>query len=483
MSIEYSNEQLAAIKAATTYDRRLATSTGTGRIVGISGPAGSGKTSIIKEAVRRLTGAGRVVALAAPTGRAARRIYEATGCKAVTVHKLLEYGNPVIDESSGMPVAVWSPARHSKRPLEYDDIIVDEYAMVNHELHRNLLSALGSGTRLIAVGDLAQLGPVENHKLVGNPPSPFEKIMSYESSVELTHVFRQEEDSGILANATRIRSGRMPNPKPDFYIDVYACGMKNDESPFPALKRHIRQNPQYDYTTLNCQIITPMVNGGLGARAVNSVLQTFLYGPDHTVLELPRRYIKNRITEKNEKTQTPVFVGVGDKVICTTNTYDMRQWKDRFQDWKGEGYPVWSSYIPCPDSHMMLNGEVGLVSHIHPDGELEVDFFDRTVFVPNGFWHYNPVRRSLEHIDPRWFLDLAYCITTHKMQGAECDHVCYFLHPMHHDATCRNNFYTAVTRARETVTVLTAQPSLVRSVTITGKMLADIHDARKLRKQ
>lgn len=168
--MEYSEKQLEAIDLCLNREKR---------IVAITGPAGSGKTTIIKDVYKRLTDEGITVALAAPTGKAAKRIKEATGIPAVTIHKLLEYSRPgERDEKTGKPLTDTAPKRDHTFPLVERVILVDEYTMVNHELNRNIIDALGRGAVLRCFGDIHQLPPIEAHKLTGVDSSPFEEHLS-----------------------------------------------------------------------------------------------------------------------------------------------------------------------------------------------------------------------------------------------------------------------------------------------------------------
>lgn len=455
--MRYTDEQTKAIDYATDLNRR---------VVAITGPAGSGKTTIIRAAVEKLREWDRRVALAAPTGRAARRIYEATGQAAVTLHKLLEYGKPVIDKDTGEPSFEPGPARNRFNPLTYTDIIVDEYAMVNWSLHKNLLAALPRAARIICVGDIHQLAPIERWEIKSEEGTPFENVLKLPSSVYLTTVHRQDEGSGILANALAIKEGRVPRKSSDFDIRIYASGRSNwNKQPREALRDFLAAT-NIDFRGTGAQIITPTRSGGVGSRALNTSIRSLYVGAMDFGLELPRRKVKGKGT-KHE-----VFVTVGEKVICTENTYDMRAWKDRFEDWRTDVMPKWETFMPCPEGFMMLNGELGIVSHIESDGSLRIQLIDREVTVPVGYHEYNQRKGTLVWVDPRERIDLAYAITTHKMQGNEVDHVCYLIDPMTHYNLSRNNFYTAVTRARKSVTVLANSDSITRGVRTTAAQLA-----------
>jgi exodeoxyribonuclease V alpha subunit len=464
MSITYTVEQEAAIAATTN----LLT-----RVVGVSGPAGSGKTTLIEETVRRLMDMGREVVLAAPTGRAARRMFEVTGEKAVTIHRLLEYGHPVIDEDTGEPEEV-GPARTERNPIMYDDVIVDEFAMVPWKVYDNLISAMRRGARLICFGDVAQLQPVEEHAIRTRKGTAFEYVLSMRSAVKLSQIHRQVEGSGILINAERVRKGLSPRVFPDFRIWHYEMDRKQ---PIEAVVEFMKST-RLDYSRLQTQFITPGRNGQLGSMALNNTIQGIYHGPGHRGYELPRR--KEYDKKKKKAAPTVCRIDVGEKVICSTNVYDLRDFRERYEAWRTDILPVWASYVPPGEEFMMLNGETGIVVGIEPDGMILVEMLDRTVQVPPRILDYNPrARTKLFERDHRESLDLAYAITTHKMQGNEVDHVCLFLHKMLMDNITRNNIYTAITRAKKSVTILTDDGSLNKGVGRTPEMVQAIIENRK----
>lgn len=456
--MQFNDKQLAAIKFCTDTNRR---------IVAISGEAGTGKTTIIQRAVEVLKGKGRSVVLSAPTGRAARRISEATGYNAITVHKLLEYGRPNIDENTGEPTETTGPNRTRERPLTYSDVIVDEFMMVNEELYRNLVDALPRGARLLAFGDVAQLPPIEEYEIKTVDGAPFERLLKMPASVILTDVYRQDELSGILSNARLIRAGKPPKRKDDFIIDV-------TEYPILALRKYIQRAKEeldIDYSELENQVISPARRGPLGVHSLNTVMQALFraYDPEVDSIDLPR--------EKWMEAH-PATVGIGEKVICNENIYDLRDFFDRFTRFKDDNTddPDWTSYIPPPDNCWCLNGEIGIVTDILPDGGLDIKFTDRTVHFPSSYRDYIARFSRVVVRDPRRKLDLAYAVTTHKMQGSECDHVCLVLHSAISPNINRNNIYTAVTRAKKSVYYITDRRQLMNGVRLTSQ------EKQKLRK-
>lgn len=420
------------------------------RIVPVTGPAGTGKTTIISVVYTTLVEAGYSVALCAPTGKAAKRIYEATGIPAVTIHRLLEYPHPgERDEKTGKALESTVPKRDKMNPLSQKVVIADEYAMVNTEVHSNLVHALPSGGRLIMFGDANQLRPIETHKLRKGKPSPFEVALQKFNGVWLTHIHRQGAGSGIAANGQSILAGRVPKRFDDFDMKVTA-------SPVRVIEDMARERTDLDYSTVQHQILSPTKKSWVGTYKLNVMLQG-IYNPDARALgiDLPRHKWDNAM---------PIRVYVGDKVIWTENSYDLR---DEFERWHEERDHVTGqtrrTMLPVPPNKMILNGETGIITEITPEGGITLDVGDRIVDIP----HVQVVedrKGSLVDVDPRKRMDLAYCITVHKAQGSEYESVVYVLNKSTFYMQCRPNFYTAITRASKHVTVVTDQRSLQNSV-------------------
>jgi exodeoxyribonuclease V alpha subunit len=436
------------------------------RIVSVTGPAGSGKTTIMREAVKRLRERGRNVCLCAPTGRAARRISEATGYPAVTIHRMLGYGKPEIDTDTGIPTETTRPRYNNAKPMPFHDVFVDEYMMVPEYLHRDLMDGLRPGARVLAFGDVHQLPPIEEYALNGFEKVPFERMLKFPSAVRLDTVFRQAEGSGLLSNAERIRHGKPPLKTSDFFIEV-------TDVPVRALRLHVERSPIL-YGTLDNQIICPTRKGEMGVYALNALLQP-LVGPHVTAAD--------RTPLEREKWQKdfPVAVAVGDKVICNENIYDMRDFWTRFERYEDD-VPVWDTFVECPENLTMLNGEIGIVSDILGDGSLDIELPDRMVQMPASYRDYIARFDRVYLRDPRKKLDLAYAVTTHKMQGSECQHVVYMMNKSIAYMQNRNNFYTGVTRARESVYLITDVHSLQNAANLSAMRKAEIRELNKKRK-
>lgn len=431
------------------------------RIVSVTGAAGTGKTSIIKAVFKELQDAGVTVALAAPTGKAAKRIREATGIQAQTVHKLLEYSRPgERDEKTGKPMTDTVPKRDHTNPLWQMVVIVDEYTMINHELNRNIIDALQRGAVLRCFGDINQLPPIEPHALQTTTQTPFEEHLSRKDAVvTLDKVFRQGEDSGVLTAATAIRAGRMPARSADFRMVM-------TDQPVRKLEEFVmdQQDAGIDYSKVENQIITPTKKRWIGTYELNTVLKNIFNPRPLDEMQMPRHKWESDIVMR---------VGVGDKVVCTENTYDMRDYGTRYAMWEDDGSPVSHSFIPTPDNKVMLNGETGVVVAVYPDGAMEIDFGDRLVEVPASYEEYWAAKGIIIQREPGVAIDLAYALTTHKAQGSEYDHVVYVMNKSIFFMLSRENLYTGVTRAKKTATLIADQSSIGTAVRVTEKSKAE----------
>lgn len=392
----------------------------TNRLVGVTGSAGTGKTTILKTAVEELKGRGATSALCAPTGKAAKRITESTGIEAFTIHRLLEFPAPgQIDEQTGKPLEMGYPSRNKRKPLDYDFVFVDEAAMVNHDIFRFVVDALKSGSALRLFGDVNQLPPIEENKQVAAELSPFKWVLAKRKSVVLDQVHRQAEDSGVLFNATRLLRGLPPAKREDFDV-LYT------EQPVDAV---LQLSKLVDFRSLDNQIISPTNQGWVGCHQLNSRVQQVINPqPDpNKWLRIPRHTW--------DKERDSLNLCLGDKVVITKNNYDLK----------------------------VFNGETGTVTEFdHEDGSFVINLGDREVCIPPVIESTHNGRKWAS--DPRKDVDLAYVLTTHKCQGSEFDTVCYVMNKSRSFNLNRNNFYTGITRARNKVHVITDRASLQKSL-------------------
>ncbi len=346
------------------------------------------------------------ILLAAPTGRAAKRMTEATGYEAKTIHRLLELtGMPEEDEKSRTTSMHFE--RNEDNPLEADVIIIDEMSMVDINLMHSLLRAVNVGTRLILVGDVDQLPSV-------GPGNVLRDIIESECFhvVKLTRIFRQAAQSDIIVNAHRINAGeRIPIGKSS--RDFLFIKRDDPNAIINAMITLVREKlPNYVHADLfEVQVMTPMRKGVLGSIRLNSILQEFLNPPS---------------AEKAEKEYGETTFRVGDKVMQIKNNYQIE----------------WTSYnrsgIPVDKGAGVFNGDLGRIREINTFAELVTVEYDEGKRVEYSF-------KQLEE------LELAYAITIHKSQGSEYPAVVIPVWSGPQMLMTRNLIYTAVTRARACV--------------------------------
>lgn len=372
----------------------------------LSGGPGTGKTTTINTIIRFFASEGLDIFLAAPTGRAAKRMTEATGYEARTIHRMLELNGALSEENrSGVRFE-----RNEENPLEADVIIIDEMSMVDLPLFRSLLRAVSPGTRLILVGDVNQLPSVGPGQILKD------LIMSRRFPVViLQKIFRQAGESDIVVNAHRINHGEdiaLNNKSRDFFFLE-----RNDVN---VIYKHMIQLikdmlPKYvKAEVFEVQVLTPMRKGNLGVEALNKILQQYLNPPS---------------PDKKEYMAGGMVYREGDKVMQIRNNYQL--------EWE-----VVSRYgIPVDKGMGVFNGDMGIILEIQEYTSSLVVEFDESRRVTYAFSQLD----ELEH---------AYAITIHKSQGSEYKAVVIPLLTGPGLLFNRNLLYTAVTRARNCVTIL-----------------------------
>lgn len=407
----------------------------TNRVVAVTGAAGSGKTTVLKTIYHKLQEAGYRVALVSPTGKAAKRIFEVTGIEAMTIHRFLEYTNPgEPDPKTGKPVAFSYPRRTRQNPVEVDIVLADEYAMVPREVHRSLFDALPNGACVRVFGDNQQLPPIEEdewkNKDKAKEASPFEELLSKFSAIVLNTVHRQGKDSGILMNLHVLLQGRMPAKNDQW-------DMKFTDRPVDALTDYVLEclDEGISFADVHNQIITTQKNSWIGTLKLNTVMQGLFHNTLDPSIMVPR----NNWDGVGDAKGVPIRMYVGDKVIVTRNMYDLA----------------------------VMNGESGKIIEFSSDGEIVVDFGDKEQVIPPLLLVQNRYGKTVE-IDPRKDLALGYVITTHKSQGSEYSRVVYMLNKSTAYMQNRRNFYTAASRGREHVQIITDQVSLRTSIAKRG---------------
>lgn len=373
----------------------------------LTGGPGTGKTTTINAIIRFFEGEGAELRLAAPTGRAAKRMTEATGYEAQTLHRLLELtGMPEDDRES--QAAHFE--RNAQNPLEADVIIVDEMSMVDIHLMHSLLLAVTAGTRLILVGDENQLPSV-------GPGNVLRDIIRSRQFpvVELKKIFRQASESDIVVNAHKINRGEtvtLDNKSRDFFF------LKRYDADIiirVVIALIQEKLPRYvDARPFDIQVLTPMRKGLLGVERLNQILQ---------------RYLNPPAPEKKEKEIGSNLFREGDKVMQVRNNYQM--------EWEVRG----RYGIPVEKGIGVFNGDMGILKSINEFSETgEVEFEDGR-FAEYSF-------KQLDELEP------AYAVTIHKSQGSEYPAVVIPLLSGPKMLLNRNLLYTAVTRARKCVTIV-----------------------------
>ena len=372
----------------------------------VGGP-GTGKTTTINAMIEYFHSENMEIMLAAPTGRAAKRMTEATGWEAQTIHRLLEVnGNPEEDENPNRN----GFARNADNPLETDVIIIDEMSMVDLPLMNALLTAIVPGTRLILVGDCNQLPSV-------GPGSILKDLIASECFpvVMLTRIFRQAQESDIVVNAHKINRGEpvlLDNKSRDFFF----LKRQDPNVIISVLLTLIQKKlPKYvNAKPYDIQVLTPMRKGLLGVERLNSILQEYLNPPE---------------PGKAEKEYGDHKFRVGDKVMQIKNNYQL--------EWE-----ITTKYGLTVDKGMgIFNGDMGIVTEINTYTEtLEVEYDEK-----------RKVKYPFELLEE---LELAYAITIHKSQGSEYPAVVIPLLSGPRQLFHRNLLYTAITRARKCVTIV-----------------------------
>ena len=406
--IEFSPQQREAIISALEFG-----------VLIITGGPGTGKTTIIRCIISLLQDEGEV-SLCAPTGRAAKRMSDATGQEARTIHRLLE------SEGEG------TFARNEEAPLETSCVIVDEMSMVDILLMRSLLRAISPGTRLILVGDADQLPSVGAGNVLGDLLAS-----SVLPAVRLTDIYRQSGESRIVVNAHRINHGEMPflNEKgTDFFFERKDTPSETAESIIRLVTSRLPGfiHCSNDERAQLIQVLAPQKKGDTGVLSLNIQLQESLNPPSPA---------KPSITWGDH------IFRKGDKVMQTKNDYNLSWVRHTPRgEYEGEG---------------VFNGDIGTILDVDEDGNSITVRFDDDRDV-----EYSASSGDLEN------LDLAYAMTVHKSQGCEFPVVVIPVCGGPRMLLTRNLFYTALTRARNLV-VLVGREQVIR------EMVENNHIARR----
>ena len=383
----------------------------------ITGGPGTGKTTIIKALIEIFESKGLETILAAPTGRAAKRISETSGHEAKTIHRLLEVGYKIEEDSKPLFM------RNEDNPLLADVLIIDEASMLDTIMTDALLRAFSWEGRLVLVGDADQLPSVGPGRILSD-------IIESEKFpvVKLETIFRQAEESQIIKNAHLINQGLMPELEHDvgdfFFIpkmnsmDVITCITELCASYIPD---KYRLDPLKDI-----QVLTPMRKGDTGVDNLNIVLQKRLNPEERS---------------KPQKNYGSVVFRLGDRVMQIRNDYNMTWTLTDEQGDLTRGLGVY-------------NGDLGIIIDIDIKSELITVKFDDNRICEYGF----DALDNLEH---------AFATTVHKSQGTEFPAVVISLFAVPEPLKYNNLLYTAITRAKELVVLVgssTILDSMVRNI-------------------
>lgn len=402
-------------KTGVTYDEIQADAirqAATAKVMVLTGGPGTGKTTTTHGIIAAYKAYGLKILLAAPTGRAAKRMSEATGMEAKTIHRLLECKPPE------------GYQRNEDNPLEGDVLIVDECSMIDIILMNSLLKAIPSTMRLVMVGDIDQLPSVG----AGNVLRDMIDSGIF-PVVRLTRIFRQAQTSRIIMNAHRINEGRMPDLSNGKDADFFFMENEDAEATVRQIVELVQTKlPKYYHVEpMQIQVLTPMQRGVVGATNLNLALQEALNPAEHEVFMRGR----GAVTVPKDCLRRSGFVfRADDKVMQVKNNYDKE----------------------------VFNGDIGVIASVNMEERtLKVDFDGRVI------------EYDVTELDE---LVHAYATTIHKAQGSEYPIVVMPILMNHYVMLQRNLIYTGITRAKKILVMVGTRKAVsfaVRNVTVTKR--------------
>ena len=378
----------------------------------LTGGPGTGKTTVVKAMLSIFKSLGLKTVLAAPTGRAAKRMSEATGDEAKTVHRMLE-----MERTSDGSMRF---CRSEKNPLSERVIIVDEASMLDLALTAALVRSIKRGARLVLIGDSDQLPSVGAGNVLADLIDS-ERI----KTVKLKDIFRQSKESLIVTNAHRINEGEQPLlnvTDSDFF---FVRRERESDIPETVASLIYERLPKTYGAGIRdkIQVITPSKKGVAGVEALNTVLQQKLNPPTKF---------------KKERQSHGTVFREGDRVMQTVNNYDI--------EWEKNGAVGIG----------LFNGDIGVIERIDTNEErIIIRFDDKTA------------EYGYDMLDE---LELAYAITVHKSQGSEYPVVIIPMYSCAPMLMARNLLYTAVTRAKSMV-VLVGRLDIPRKMTENNRLI------------
>lgn len=399
--MEYDEIQADAIRKAASA-----------KVMVLTGGPGTGKTTTTHGIISAFQAYGLKIILAAPTGRAAKRMTEATGIEAKTIHRLLECKPPE------------GYKKNEENLLEGDVLIVDECSMIDIILMNSLLKAIPPSMRLIMVGDIDQLPSVG----AGNVLRDMINSEVF-TVVRLTRIFRQAKSSRIIMNAHRINEGKMPDLSNGKDTDFFFIENENPDAIIPEIVDMVqRKLPHYYHVeSSQIQVLTPMQRGVLGATNLNLSLQEALNPALHDVFMKGR----GKVTMTKECLRRSGFAfRANDKVMQIKNNYDKE----------------------------VFNGDIGMIESVNEVDKTLTVKFDQKI-----------VEYDVTELDE---IVHAYAITIHKSQGSEYPIVVMPVLMNHYVMLQRNLIYTGITRAKKILVVIGTKKALsyaVKNVTVTDR--------------
>ena len=399
-------------KVGMTYDdvqRDAIRLAATAKVMVLTGGPGTGKTTTTHGIISAFRAYGLRILLAAPTGRAAKRMTEATGLEAKTIHRLLECKPPE------------GYQKNEENPLEGDVLIVDECSMIDIVLMNSLLKAIPQNMRLILVGDIDQLPSVG----AGNVLRDIIDSGSF-PVVRLTRIFRQAQTSRIIMNAHRINEGKSPDISNGKDADFFFMENEDAEAVVPQIVELVKTKlPNYYHVdSKQIQVLTPMQRGVVGATNLNLALQEALNPTEQEIFMRGRGAV---MMPKDTLRRSGFAFRAEDKVMQIKNNYDKE----------------------------VFNGDIGIIESVDAeDRTLKVNFDNRTV------------EYDITELDG---IVHAYATTIHKSQGSEYPIVVMPILMNHYVMLQRNLIYTGITRAKKILVMVGTKKALsyaIRNVTV-----------------